>query len=224
MLHLLNKNLNLQLVILILLIGWSAWNIFAHMTLMPAEGSMLLYHPIAKLWTWSPVLVRILAFLIVLTMTYGVMQLFQQKHFYDNRTYMPGIFLLLTLNSGKFLNTFSPALLTTFFIALIMLLYLPSESASKAKDRIFTFGLAIAIATPPLKTLSSSSSDCCFPTCTPFHLPFFSIRCPHFCSLGATSLSSFLQKKSPTFALWITSHSFTSALWSYISLFEIKNY
>ena len=147
MLHLLNKNLNLQLVILILLIGWSAWNIFAHMTLMPAEGSMFLYHPIAKLWTWSPVLVRILAFLIVLTMTYGVMQLFQQKHFYDNRTYMPGIFLLLTLNSGKFLNTFSPALLTTFFIALIMLLYLPSESASKAKDRIFTFGLAIAIAT-----------------------------------------------------------------------------
>lgn len=147
MLHLLNKNLNLQLVILILLIGWSVWNIFARMTLMPAEGAMFLYHPVAKLWTWSPVVVRTLTLLIVLTMTYGVMKIFQQNHFYDNRTYMPGVFLLLMLNFGKFLDTFSPALLTTFFIALNMILYFPNESASRAKDRIFTFGLAISIAT-----------------------------------------------------------------------------
>lgn len=147
MLHLLNKNLNLQLFFLFLLIGWSCWNIFARMTLMPAEGSMFLFHTAARLWNWSHVVVRICVLLIVFIMTFGVINYFQKNHFYENRTYMPGIFLLLLLNCGKFLQTFSPALLTTFFIASIMTLYNPSESATKAKDRIFTFGLVIAIAT-----------------------------------------------------------------------------
>lgn len=147
MLHLLNKNLNIQLFFLILLLGWSGWNIFARMTLMPAEGSMFLYHAIANLWDWNQIVVRIFAFLIVLTMTFGVLREFQQNHFYENRTYMPGIFLLLVLNCGKFLSMFTPALLTTFFTALIMIIYMPSESATKAKDRIFIFGLVIAIAT-----------------------------------------------------------------------------
>jgi len=147
MLHLLNKNLNLQLFVLLLLIGWSAWNIFARMTLMPAEGSMFLFHAAANLWNWSHVVARICVLIIVLTMTFGVIRYFQQNHFYENSTYMPGIFLLLILNCGKFLYTFSPALLTTFFIALILTLFNPNESSSKAKDLIFTFGLVISIAT-----------------------------------------------------------------------------
>lgn len=147
MLHLLNKNLNLQLFFLLLLFGWSVWNIFARMTLMPADGSTYMFHIVANLWTWNHILIRIFALLFVMAMTFGVIHEFQQNHFYENRTYMPGIFLLLTLNCGHFLHYFSPALLTTFFIALIMILYNPSESASKAKDNIFIFGLTIAIAT-----------------------------------------------------------------------------
>lgn len=147
MLHLLNKNLNLQLFFLLLLIGWSCWNIFARMTLMPADGSMFLFHTAAKLWNWNHIVVRICVLIFVLFMIFGVIHYFKQNHFYENDTYMPGIFLLLLLNCGKFLHSFSPALLTIFFIALIMTLYNPSESATKAKDRIFIFGLAIAIAT-----------------------------------------------------------------------------
>lgn len=147
MLHLLNKNLNLQFLLLFLLIGWTGWNIFTHMTLMPTDGSMLLFQKVAKVWTWNHILARCIVLLFVLTMTFGVIREFQQNHFYENHTYMPGIFLLLILNCGKFLDTFSPALLTAFFIALILVIYKSGDSASKAKDRIFTFGLVIAIAT-----------------------------------------------------------------------------
>lgn len=147
MLHLLNKNLNLQLAILVALLGWTAWTIFARMTLMPPDGTMLLFQHVANLWTAHPLLVRCGVLLLVLFMTIGVIRDFQQNHFYENRTYMPGIFLLLILNCGKFLNAFTPALLTASFIAMIMLMYSPGESASKVKDRIFTFGLSIAIAT-----------------------------------------------------------------------------
>jgi hypothetical protein len=147
MLHLLNKNLNLQFFILILLIGWTGWIIFTRMTLMPTEGCMVLFQMVAKVWTWSHVVMRCIVLLLVVTMTLGVIHEFQRNHFHDNRTYMPGIFLLLMLNCGKFLYIFSPMLLTAFFIALIMMIYKPGESASKIKDRIFTIGLVIAIAT-----------------------------------------------------------------------------
>ena len=53
----------------------------------------------------------------------------------------------MLLNCGKFLYTFTPALLTDFFIALIMMMYSPNESAGKMKDRLFAFGMLIAVAT-----------------------------------------------------------------------------
>lgn len=147
MFHLLNKNLNLQLFFLTVLAFWAAWTIFAQMTLMPAEGTAILYHYVAKLWTWSPIVVRILVLGIVLTMTIGINHHFQVNHLAENRTYIPGVFLLLMLNSGKFLYMLTPALLTSFFLALTMIIYAPSEPSAKMKDRIFTFGLVIAIAT-----------------------------------------------------------------------------
>lgn len=147
MLHFLNKNLNLQLAIFLALAVWTIWIIFSHTTLMPPEGTPVLYQLTAKIWTWSPVLMRIVTLLIVLTMTLGVIHEFQKHHYSDSRTYLPGIFLLLILNCGKFLYTFSPALLTSFFIAVLMIIYSPSESATKIKDRTFMFGLVIAAAT-----------------------------------------------------------------------------
>lgn len=147
MFHFLNKNLNIQLFLLVILAGWSTWLIFTQMNLLPQEGTMLMYQHLASLWISNSILVRILVFVLVLTMTLGVIQHFNKNHFYENRTYMPGIFFLLLLNCGKFLHYFSPALLTSFFIALIMLIYSPNESSANLKNRIFTFGLAIAIAT-----------------------------------------------------------------------------
>lgn len=147
MFHLLNKNLNLQLFFLTALVFWAAWTIFAKMTILPAEGTAILYHYLVKIWEWSPVLIRILVLGIVLTMTIGVNHHFLANHFSENRTYMPGIFLLMMLNFGKFLFSLTPALLTTFFMALTMIIYAPGNASAKMKDRIFTFGFIIAIAT-----------------------------------------------------------------------------
>lgn len=147
MFHLLNKNLNIQLFLLVILAGWSAWLIFTQMSLLPLDGSMLMYQHLAAWWTSSTTLVRIIVLALVLIMTIGIIQHFNKNHFCENRTYMPGIFFLLLLNSGKFLHFFSPALLTSFFIALILLIYSPNESSANLKNRIFTFGLAIAVAT-----------------------------------------------------------------------------
>ncbi len=147
MFHLLNKNLNLQLLILVFLFGWASWTIFSQMTLMPPEGTMLLFQHLAQLWVWSPLFTRILIFVAVALMVVGVIRHCNKHHFSENRTYLPGIFLLLLLNSGKFLYLLTPAFVTTFFIALIMLIYSPSEQSAKSKNHLVTFGLVIAIAT-----------------------------------------------------------------------------
>lgn len=147
MFHWLSKNLNLQLVLLVPLLGWAGWAIFTRMTLGPSEGSMFLFQYIAKLWAMNDILVRIFALLMVLVMTIAVIQHFHKRHFSDSLNYLPGVFLLLLLNCGKFLYTFTPALLTDFFIALIMMMYSPNESAGKMKDRLFAFGMLIAVAT-----------------------------------------------------------------------------
>ena len=147
MFHLLNKNLNVQLFLLVILAGWSAWLVFTQMSLLPQEGNMLMFQYLATWWTNHNFIARILVFAMVVAMTIGVIRHFDKNHFYENRTYMPGVFFLLLLNCGKFLHFFSPNLLTCFFIALILLMYSPNESSAQLKDRIFTFGLTIAIAT-----------------------------------------------------------------------------
>ena len=147
MFHFLNKNLNLQLLLLIPLLGWACWAIFTRMTLGPAEGSMFLFQYLAKVWALNDTPIRVLALLMVLMMTFGVIQYFHKRHFSENRSYMPGVFLLLLLNCGKFLYTFTPALLTVFIIALIMVMYSPNEQTGNMKDRLFAFGMLIAVAT-----------------------------------------------------------------------------
>ena len=147
MFHSINKNLNIQLFFLVLLFGWAGWTIFAQMTPTPSDGTMLLFQMVSKIWVWKSVIARILVLVTVLLMTIGIIQHSVKNHFTENKSYMPGVFFLLLLNCGKFLTTFSPALLTVFFIALIMMLYSPNEQASKMKDRLFGFGLLIAIAT-----------------------------------------------------------------------------
>lgn len=147
MFHFLNKNLNIQLFFLVILTGWSGWLIFSQMSMLPQEGSMLMFQYLASWWTNHNTLVRIFVFAMVLTMTFGVIKHFDNNHFCESRTYMPGIFFLLLLNCGKFLHTFTPSLLTCFFIALILLMDTPNDSSANLKNRIFTFGLTIALAT-----------------------------------------------------------------------------
>ena len=147
MFHSINKSLNLQLVLLLLLAGWAGWTVFTQMTVMPPDGNMLLFQYITNLWTWKKVVVSIAVMLLVLTMTVGAIQHYHKNHFAEGRTYMPGVFLLLLLNSGNYLKTLTPSLLTVFFISLILMLYEPNEQAAKMKNRIFTFGLIISIAT-----------------------------------------------------------------------------
>ena len=147
MFHLLNKNLNIQLFFLVILAGWSGWLVFSQMSLIPQEGSMLMFQHLATWWTNHNTHARICVFAMVLIMTFGIIRHFDKNHFYESRTYMPGVLFLLMLNCGKFLHYFSPCLLTTLFIALILLLNSPNESSAQLKNRIFTFGLTIALAT-----------------------------------------------------------------------------
>lgn len=147
MFHSLNKNLNIQLVLLVALLGWAGWTIFTQMAPIATDGTMLLYQMVSKIWVWNPLIARISVLTMVLLMTFGIIQHSLKNHFAENKSYMPGVFFLLLLNCGKFLQSFTPALLTVFFVTLIMLLYSPNEQASKMKDRLFGFGLLIAIAT-----------------------------------------------------------------------------
>ena len=147
MFHSINKNLNLQLILLLLLAGWAGWTVFTQMTVMPPDGNMLLFQYITQVWAWNETLVRVAVLLLILTMTVGIIQYYHKNHFADGRTYMPGVLLLLLLNSGRYLQLLTPALLTVFFISLIMMIYEPNEQAVKMKDRIFSFGLLIATAT-----------------------------------------------------------------------------
>lgn len=147
MFHLLNKNLNIQLFLLVILAGWSAWLIFSQMCFIPQEGSMLMFQHVASWWTNHNTVARIIVFAMVLIMTIGIISHFNKNHFHESRTYMPGVIFLLLLNCGKFLHYLTPSLLTTFFIALILLMNSPNESSAQLKNRIFTFGLTIALAT-----------------------------------------------------------------------------
>ena len=106
-----------------------------------------MFQHLAACWIKNDTIVRILLVVIVLIMTISIIRHFGKNHFYENSTYMPGIFFLLLLNCGKFLHFFSPALLTNFFIALILLMYSQNESSASLRNRIFTFGLTIATAT-----------------------------------------------------------------------------
>jgi hypothetical protein len=147
MFHLLNKNLNIQLIFLVILAGWSGWLVFSQMSLIPQEGSMLMFQHVASWWTNHNTVARIFVFAMVLIMTIGIISHFNKNHFHESRTYMPGVFFLLLLNCGKFLHYLTPSLLTIFFISLILLMNSPNESSAQLKNRIFTFGLTIALAT-----------------------------------------------------------------------------
>lgn len=147
MFHVLNKNLNLQLFFIALLTGWAGWTIFTRMTFFPSEGGMFLFQMLSDLWIKAPFLIRIFVLIMVLTMTVGIIKHYEKNHFYETHSYMPGIFLLLLLNCGKFLHTLTPGLLTTFFLSLLLILYSPNDQSTRIKERIFTIGLLIAIAT-----------------------------------------------------------------------------
>ena len=147
MFHLLNKNLNIQLFVLVILAGWSGWLVFTQMSIIPQEGSMLMFQHLATWWTDHNTIARICVFAMVIIMAIGVIKHFDKNHFNESRTYMPGIFFLLLFNSGKFLHSFTPSLMTCFFIALILLMDNPNDSSAQLKNRIFTFGLTIALAT-----------------------------------------------------------------------------
>ena len=147
MFHILNKNLNFQLIFITILTGWAGWTIFTQMTFLPSEGSMFLFQLLSNLWVKAPVLIRILVLIMVITMTIGITTNFEKNHFHENRTFMPGLFLLLLLNCGKFLHSLTPGLLTVFILSLLIVLYSPNDQSSRIKERIFTVGLLISIAT-----------------------------------------------------------------------------
>lgn len=147
MFYLLNKNTRLQLAVLFLLMSWTAWTIFTDMLPSTGDGYMFFFQPFARMSVFAPVLSEIIVLLIVIVSVIGVIVHFNKQRFVDTQTYMPGIFLLLFLNCGHFLHSFTPAHFTLLFLTLILMMFSPGMAPARLKNRIFMVGLLISVAT-----------------------------------------------------------------------------
>lgn len=147
MLYLLNKNTKLQIFIILTLLAWSVWNVFFNMTFEFQEGQLFLYQPIARLAQFNPLAIKIVVTTLIFISLFAITSYFNKQKFVEFTTFMPGVFFLLLLNCGHFLNSLSPALFTICFITIIMTIFTPGLSPVRLKNRIFLIGILISIAT-----------------------------------------------------------------------------
>ncbi len=147
MFYLLNRNTRIQLFFILLLLVWSAITIFTKMDFISPYNQMILFQLILKLATSNPLLLKTLSLLILIVSTLGLIRYFKKQKFYEYTSLMPGIFFLLLINFGHYLQTFNPSLITILFLTIVMMIFTPGASPSKMKNHTLTFGLLIATAT-----------------------------------------------------------------------------
>lgn len=147
MLYLLNKNTKFQIFIILILLAWSVWNVLINMTFEFQEGQLFLYQPVARLAQFNPLAIKIVVITLIFISLFAITTYFNKQKFVEFTTFMPGVFYLLLLNCGHFLDSLSPALFTIFFITVTMTVFTPGLSPSKLKNRIFLVGILISIAT-----------------------------------------------------------------------------
>lgn len=147
MLHILNKNIRIQIILLTLLAIWSGFTVFTQMTFDTPEGKMLLFQQLLTFAQGNPMIVRIFAFLIVMVSTFGINRHFNRQRYEEFTTMMPGIFFLLVMNCGHFIDIFTPALISILFLSIVMMVFVPGTPPAKMKGKILSLGILIAIAT-----------------------------------------------------------------------------
>jgi len=142
----LNKYKNLQLVLALLLFGWSVYTVFTQMTPCPPEGQSILYPYIFALWGNHPILCKSLVTVLLLSAVLVLDYFFQSNKFSENRSSLPVVFFLLFLNLGHFLTQLSPMFFTMLAILLVLLVNSSQENGRPDKNKVFLSGVMIALA------------------------------------------------------------------------------
>ncbi len=146
MFYYLNKSLPVQLVLIVLLLAWSVFTVVTQTTVCSAEGQTLFFGALADFWSKHPVNLKVSIISILLLESLLIARFYSVNRFAENHTYIPVVFFLLMMNAGGFLVKISPALFTLVFMTFMVMLTSQEENDRPLKNRIFTSGLLVAIA------------------------------------------------------------------------------
>jgi len=146
MFYFLNKHNVLQLVLAVPLAVWAFYTIFTQMTIYPVAGQSYLYRAFFPFLSTHPIQLKILASAMLVLWVLLVQFFFTGSKFIENQTFMPVLFSLAFVNAGHFLTTFTPAFFTVLFCSLIIFFTTRLEHDSPHKNRIYSAGILIAIA------------------------------------------------------------------------------
>lgn len=156
MFYYLNKSQIVQLVMVVLLLGWSVFTIITQVTVCPPDGQLLLFQHLSDYWMLHPGNLKLSAILLLLIESLLLGRFYSVNKFSENQTYIPVVFFLLMMNLGGFLKMVTPAVLTIVFVTLIMRVNAQDENERPVKNRVFTSGLLVGIASlfDPLAVLA----------------------------------------------------------------------
>lgn len=145
MFYCLNKHTVLQAILIGCLLVLSGFKIFARMTLLPADGQMVLYQLIYPLWQNHPVYCKIFAMLLLLVEVSLIQGYYHVNSFADAPTLMPAFFFLLLMNAGNAIEVFTPACFTLVFFTLILFVNLNVDRDRPLKNTVFFSGIGVGI-------------------------------------------------------------------------------
>lgn len=147
MFQFLNKHIVLQWILITLMLMGAGYVVFTRMTLCPPDGQGVLYAPLHAWLAASPLAMRVIASLLLLLSLLLLQRYFQISKFYENKTWMPLVFLLGLLLCGRFLELFSPVWFTLPTLAAILLFNTRDASEQPVKNRVFSSGIMVGLCT-----------------------------------------------------------------------------
>lgn len=147
MFHRLGRHLVIQVIMLVLLLGWAAYSIVTGLTVCPADGQTVLYRLLGAFWSAKPVYGKISAIFMLLVETWLIWRFYSTSKFSENRNLMPSLFFLLLLNIGGFISNLGPAHVTVLFLTTIIFFNSKVHTEKEiVNNRIFTSGILTGIA------------------------------------------------------------------------------
>ncbi len=143
----LGRHIVIQVIALVLLIGWAAYSIVTGLLVCPADGQPVLYQLLESFWSAKPVYGKISAILMLLVETWLIGRFFSTSKFSENQSLMPTLFFLLLLNIGGFTCNLGPAHVTVLFLTIIISFNSKVQTEKGVvNNRIFTSGILTGIA------------------------------------------------------------------------------
>lgn len=146
MFYYLNKSVPVQLVLIVLLLGWAIYSIFTQVTVCPIEGQSLLFQKLAMFWQQHPVNLKASAILLLLLESLLLARFYSVNRFADTQTYLPVVFFLLAVNIGGFVTTITPVVLTVVLMTMVLMVNAQDENERPVRNRVFTSGILVGVA------------------------------------------------------------------------------